>query len=42
MSGWIIPVKETKYPLNSNTFYITTESVNRSTIVPTQIDKNAR
>ena len=29
MSGWIVPVKDsnTKYPLNSNTFYITTESV---------------
>ena len=27
MSGWIVPVKGTKYPLNSNTFYITTESV---------------
>ena len=29
MSGWIVLVKDsaTKYPLNSNTFYITTESV---------------
>ena len=28
MSGWIVPVKNgTKYPLKSNTFYITTESV---------------
>ena len=29
MSGWIVPVKDdnTFYPLNSNTFYITTESV---------------
>ena len=28
MSGWIVPAKgNTKYPLNSNTFYITTESV---------------
>ena len=28
MSGWIVPVKDgIKYPLNSNTFYITTESV---------------
>ena len=29
MSGWIVPVKDnsTEYPLNSNTFYITTESV---------------
>ena len=29
MSGWIVPVKDwnTKYPLNSNTFYLTTESV---------------
>ena len=29
MSGWIVPVKDgyTKYTLNSNTFYITTESV---------------
>ena len=27
MSGWIVPVKDTKYPLNSNTFNITTESV---------------
>ena len=28
MSGWIVPVKRnTYYPLNSNTFYITTESV---------------
>ena len=29
MSGWIVPVKDsvTTYPLNSNTFYITTESV---------------
>ena len=32
MSGWIVPVKddETNYPLNSNTFYITTESVTGS------------
>ena len=31
MSGWIVPVKRnTKYPLNSNTFYITTESVTGS------------
>ena len=30
MSGWIVPVKDTKYPLNSNTFYITTESVTGS------------
>ena len=28
MSGWIVAVKRNKYyPLNSNTFYITTESV---------------
>ena len=29
MSGWIVPVRgsNTRYPLNSNTFYITTESV---------------
>ena len=29
MSGWIVPVKDssTNYPLNNNTFYITTESV---------------
>ena len=29
MSGWIVPVKDdiTEYPLNSNTSYITTESV---------------
>ena len=29
MSGWIVPVKDdnTKYALNSSTFYITTESV---------------
>ena len=29
MSGWIVPVKDsaTYYPLNSNTLYITTESV---------------
>ena len=28
MSGWIVPVKDgTYYPLNSSTFYITTESV---------------
>ena len=26
MSGWIVPPKDTKYSLNSNTFYITTES----------------
>ena len=31
MSGWIVPVKDgTYYPLNSNTFYITTESVTGS------------
>ena len=30
MSGWIVPVKGTNYPLNSNTFYITTESVTGS------------
>ena len=32
MSGWIVPVKDdnTYYPLNSNTFYITTESVTNS------------
>ena len=31
MSGWIVPVKRnTVYPLNSNTFYITTESVTGS------------
>ena len=32
MSGWIVPVKDgnTEYPLNSNTFYITTESVTGS------------
>ena len=32
MSGWIVPVKDikTKYPLNSNTFYFTTESVTGS------------
>ena len=32
MSGWIVPVKDynTTYPLNSNTFYITTESVTGS------------
>ena len=32
MSGWIVRVKDssTKYPLNSNTFYITTESVTGS------------
>ena len=32
MSGWIVPVKDSKtyYPLNSNTFYITTESVTDS------------
>ena len=31
MSGWIVPVKRnTKYPLSSNTFYITTESVTGS------------
>ena len=32
MSGWIVPVKDdkTNYPLNSNTFYITTESVTGS------------
>ena len=31
MSGWIVPVKRsTEYPLNSNTFYITTESVTGS------------
>ena len=32
MSGWIVPEKDdnTKYPLNSNTFYITTESVTGS------------
>ena len=31
MSGWIVPVKGgTRYPLNSNTFYITTESVTGS------------
>ena len=30
MSGWIVPVKDTVYPLNSNTFYITTESVTGS------------
>ena len=35
MSGWIVPVKDynTKYPLNSNTFYITTESVTGSSDV---------
>ena len=27
MSGWIVPPKDTRYPLNSNTLYITTESV---------------
>ena len=27
MTGWIVPVKNTKYPLNRNTFFITTESV---------------
>ena len=29
MSGWIVPIKDdyTKYPLNSSSFYITTESV---------------
>ena len=31
MSGWIVAVKRNKYyPLNSNTFYITTESVTGS------------
>ena len=30
MSGWIVPVKYTEYSLNSNTFYITTESVTGS------------
>ena len=32
MSGWIVPVKDsnTIYPLNSNTFYITIESVTGS------------
>ena len=32
MSGWIVPVKDdsTNYPLNSNTFYFTTESVTGS------------
>ena len=32
MPGWIVPVKDdsTKYPLNSNTFYFTTESVTGS------------
>ena len=31
MSGWIVPVKRnTYYPLNSNTFYITTENVTGS------------
>ena len=30
MSGWIVPPKGTKYPLKSNTFYITTESVTGS------------
>ena len=35
MSGWIVPVKDdyTNYPLNSNTFYITTESVTGSSDV---------
>ena len=34
MSGWIVPVKRhTYYPLNSNTFYITTESVTGSSDV---------
>ena len=35
MSGWIVPVKDgsTYYPLNSNTFYITTESVTGSSDV---------
>ena len=35
MSGWIVPVKDskTKYPLNSNIFYITTESVTGSSDV---------
>ena len=37
MSGWIVPVKgyhtAPKYPLNSNTFYITTESVTGSSDV---------
>ena len=27
MSGWIVPVRKTYYPLQSNTFYFTTESV---------------
>ena len=32
MSGWIVPAEDgnTKYPLNSNTLYITTESVTGS------------
>ena len=30
MTGWIVPIKDTIYPLNSNTFYITTESVTGS------------
>ena len=25
--GWVVPVKDTYYPLNGNTFYFTTESV---------------
>ena len=34
MSGWIVPAKgNPKYPLNSNTFYITTESVTGSSDV---------
>ena len=35
MSDWIVPVKDgnTYYPLNSNTFYITTESVTGSSDV---------
>ena len=31
MSGWIVPVKGTKYPLKNNTFYITTKSVTGGT-----------
>ena len=30
MSGWIVPVRNTRYPLNSNTFYLTTESATGS------------
>ena len=33
MSGWIVPVRNTYYSLNSSTFYITTESVTGSSDV---------